>query len=69
MESLALDDTTERLAVRGIEFDKMLSVVMLTQRSFGWGRYESKSLRFSFPELETLMFPNDPSASNPRMIC
>src|SRR5690606_18726819 len=47
---------SDRLLVRGVEFDKVIALLMLTERRLGFPRYERVSLRFSFPEFERLIF-------------
>lgn len=43
---------SSHVATRGIEFDKAIAMMMLTERSWGHPRYESIGLRISYPEFE-----------------
>jgi hypothetical protein len=53
-EDKSANDGTDSLAVRGIEYDKIIALIALTERSFGFKRYEQISLRTSFPEVEKI---------------
>jgi hypothetical protein len=39
-----------------VEFDKVVALMMLTERQLGLSRYESENLRFSYPEFERMVF-------------
>lgn len=58
LENLAQDDVNDRLRARGIELDKVIAMIMLTERQWGVSRYERVSLRISFPEFESLLIPD-----------
>ncbi|MBT4762770.1 MAG: hypothetical protein HOO06_13825 [Bdellovibrionaceae bacterium] len=55
LRSRDFGDKTDKMSIRGVEFDKMVALIMLTQRQMGFQRYEQASLRFSYPELEKLL--------------
>lgn len=55
----AAGDGTDAMAVRGIEFDKIIALIALTERSFGFKRYEQVSLRVSYPEVERMILLED----------
>lgn len=54
-----LDDDLSRLAVAGVELDKVISLIMLTERNFGFPRYEAVSLRLAYPDIEKLVIAAD----------
>jgi hypothetical protein len=56
IQNVGFGDGTDRIAIRGIEWDKVIATIMLTQRRWGWPKYEAISLRISFPEFEKLVF-------------
>lgn len=62
LNNLLLDEKSDRLMVRGIEFDKVIAMLLLTERSFGFRRYERVSLRLAYPDLEKMLIPNTESA-------
>ncbi len=68
-EDKAAGDGTDALAVRGIEYDKIIALIALTERSFGFKRYEQVSLRTSFPEVErmVLLEEGESAADGPTM--
>jgi hypothetical protein len=62
LKSLVADMVSDRLEVRGIETDKIIALLMLTERSFGMPRYEEASIRVAYPQLEKLIgFTTDES--------
>jgi hypothetical protein len=71
VERKALQSSTfagrNRMRVRGIELDKIIAMIMLTERSWGFSRYEQISLRTSFPEYEKLRFENKNALDLPTM--
>ena len=50
-----LDDLFDRLKVRGIEYDKVVALIMLTERNMGFARYEQMGLRLNFPFFDQLV--------------
>ena len=56
LKDKSFGDGTDKISVRGIELDKVVAMMMLTQRRMGFQRYEQASLRFSYPEFERLVF-------------
>jgi hypothetical protein len=52
MTDLAVPGMPDQIDTRGIELDKAIALIMLTQRGIGNPRYESISLRISYAELE-----------------
>lgn len=71
VERKALESSTfagrNRMRVRGIELDKIIAMLMLTERSWGFPRYEQISLRTSYPEYEKLRFQNETAMDLPTM--
>jgi len=58
---LGSGEASNRLQVRGIELDKVIALILLTERRFGFPRYERKSIRISYPEFERLVIrPESP---------
>ncbi|MCC7440375.1 MAG: zinc-dependent metalloprotease [Bdellovibrionales bacterium] len=55
LNSILQDMEDERLVVRGIEYDKVIALLMLTERSFGFPRYERVSIRLSYPDVERML--------------
>jgi hypothetical protein len=53
----------DSVRTRGIEFDKALALMMLTQRELGNPRYESIGLRLSFGEFEKFVLQMTPENS------
>ncbi|MBU6375393.1 MAG: zinc-dependent metalloprotease [Bdellovibrionales bacterium] len=56
LRDVRLEKDSDRLRIRGVEFDKVIALLMLTERQLGLSRYESQNLRFSYPEFERLVF-------------
>lgn len=56
LKDVGFEQGSDRLSIRGIEFDKVVALMMLTDRQLGFPRYEAASLRFSFPEFERMVF-------------
>ncbi|MEN9723433.1 MAG: hypothetical protein RJB38_1419 [Pseudomonadota bacterium] len=56
LKDVRFDRESDRLRIRGIEFDKVISLMMLTERQLGFSRYEEANLRFSYPEFERMVF-------------
>ena len=56
LKDIRLDKDSDRLRIRGVEFDKVIALIMLTERQLGFSRYEMANLRFSYPEFERLVF-------------
>ncbi len=59
LKDLSSDSYSDRIDVRGIEFDKMIALILLTERNMGFARYERESLRISFPQLEQMLIGKD----------
>jgi len=59
LEDIRLDDDLTRLQVAGVELDKVISLIMLTERSFGFPRYEAASLRLAYPDIEKMVIAAD----------
>ncbi len=53
-----MDDQSNRMRVRGIELDKAVALILLTERDLGINRYEEISLRISYPDFERMVLPN-----------
>lgn len=62
LKDVALDDQSDRLRVRGVEFDKVVALIMLTERNLGFPRYERASLKTSYPEFERMVISDAKSA-------
>src|SRR5690606_33669168 len=64
-EDILFGSDAETLAVRGNELDKMIALIALTERSFGFRRYEQISMRVSYPEVERMLLlePGESAAS------
>jgi hypothetical protein len=56
LKDIRFDQDSDRLRIRGVEFDKVVALMMLTERQLGFPRYEAVDLRFSYPELEKMVF-------------
>jgi hypothetical protein len=56
LKDIRFDHDSDRLRIRGVEFDKVVALIMLTERQLGFTRYEAVDLRFSYPELERMVF-------------
>lgn len=59
LEDRRLDDDLTRLQVAGVELDKVISLIMLTERSFGFPKYEAASLRIAYPDVEKMVIGAD----------
>jgi hypothetical protein len=53
--------------VRGVELDKTIALIMLTERNMGFSRYDQASLNLSYPDLEKMLIPNEPVSQLPTM--
>lgn len=51
-QDLAVPGMPEQIDTRGIEFDKAIALMMMSQKGFGNPRYESMSLRISYADFE-----------------
>jgi hypothetical protein len=49
------DSSVMMMKTRGIEYDKALALMMLTERRIGHPRYDSAGISISFPELEKMV--------------
>ncbi len=58
LQDVKMDDTSDRLSARGIEFDKVIATIMLTERHFGFPRYEKDSIAVAFPFFNSLLSRN-----------
>ena len=58
LKDVRFDGDSDRLRIRGVEFDKVIALILLSERQLGFARYEAADLRFSYPELERLVFSN-----------
>jgi len=65
LKSLAMGQDLTRMAVRGVEYDKVIALIMLTSRGLGVQRYEEASLRFSFADFEKLLLRDSPALTFP----
>ncbi len=61
LTDISLDDDMSRLRVAGVELDKVIALIVLTERDFGFPRYEAVSLRLAYPDIEKLVI-DAPSA-------
>jgi hypothetical protein len=61
---LGAPGTPQVTDTRGIEVDKAIALMMLTQRDMGHPRYSANSIRFSFAELEALVLGRNTVQSN-----
>ncbi|MBI3535312.1 MAG: hypothetical protein HY072_07490 [Deltaproteobacteria bacterium] len=52
LHDILLDDQGERLAIRGIEFDKVIAMIVLCNTNFGFKRYENFESSISYPYFE-----------------
>ena len=55
LKSVASGTEVDRLKTRGIEIDKVVATILLTNRSFGFPRYEKASINISYPDFEKLV--------------
>jgi len=58
LQDVKMDDSSDRLSARGIELDKVISTIMLTERHFGFHRYEKDSIAVAFPFFNSLLSRN-----------
>ncbi|MGK5088180.1 zinc-dependent metalloprotease, partial [Bdellovibrionota bacterium FG-2] len=61
LKDMSADSNSERIDIRGIEFDKMIALILLTEREMGFARYERVSLRISFPQFEQMLIGKEES--------
>jgi len=66
-ESLVQDIDEGRLALIGNEYDKVVAMILLTERNMGFARYESASLRIAFPDLENFLWAELPPTRRPTL--
>jgi hypothetical protein len=55
LENLASDREDDRLSIRGVEFDKIIAMIALTQESLGISRYYENSIRVPYTMIESLV--------------
>jgi hypothetical protein len=55
LQDVSLDEDLSRMKVAGVELDKVYALIMLTERNFGFPKYESINLRLAYPDIEKLV--------------
>jgi hypothetical protein len=61
LKDIGFEAGEDRLRVRGVEFDKVVALMMLTDRQLGFSRYEASDLRYSYPEFEKMLMQGEGS--------